>query len=438
MTKKKLDKFAGLKKRKDFFLHESSYVDKLSKVNANTKIWHFSHIQSGAIIGKNCVLGQNTYVSSNVEIGNNVKIQNNVSIFDGVKLKDNVFCGPGVVFTNVINPRSEVNRKSEFQETIVNQGATLGANSTILCGTEIGRYGFVAAGAVVTRDIKPFELVAGIPAKRIGWVSKFGLRMKFNNKSKTYVCKLSGLKYHLKKDNIHISEKKSSSSKKININYKDKKIRIGLLTYDIPHRKSFEVLNGLIKRGYKNIVLIVQKFKKFSKKNKPLFAHRPEQLDNLDQYKIAKKLKLEIRHIENPNCYDDIDLAMIGGAQVIDKNKIKKNFIINCHSGLIPQTRGLDSFKWAIFNKSKLGNTLHFIDEKIDLGNVICHKITKKYSNDSLKKIAKRHYENEINMLINFDKYLYNGKKFKLNKKTPTKRMPLFIEKKFIENNIKR
>ena len=160
-----------------YFAHESAYVDEGAQVGAGTKIWHFSHIMSGAILGQNCNLGQNVVVSPNCVVGDNVKIQNNVSIYTGVILEDDVFCGPSMVFTNVINPRSHIERKSEYQRTLVRQGATIGANATVICGYTLGRYCFVGAGAVVTRDIPDFGLVVGNPGRLIGYVCFCGDRL---------------------------------------------------------------------------------------------------------------------------------------------------------------------------------------------------------------------------------------------------------------------
>lgn len=161
----------------DFFAHESSYVDDGAQVGAGTKIWHFCHVMPGAVIGERCNLGQNVVVMPGVRIGNNVKIQNNVSLYEGVTLEDDVFCGPSCVFTNVINPRSHVSRKEEYLATRVGRGASIGANATIVCGTTLGAYAFVAAGAVVTRDVAPYALVAGVPARRTGWVCQCGVRL---------------------------------------------------------------------------------------------------------------------------------------------------------------------------------------------------------------------------------------------------------------------
>jgi UDP-2-acetamido-3-amino-2,3-dideoxy-glucuronate N-acetyltransferase len=161
----------------DYFVHESSYVDEGATVGAGTKIWHFSHLMSGCRIGRGCNIGQNVVISTDVVVGDNVKIQNNVSIYTGVTLEDDVFCGPSMVFTNVVNPRSHVSRKHEYRATLVRRGATLGANSTIVCGHTIGRFAFVGAGAVVTRDVPDFALVLGNPGRVAGWVCQCGVRL---------------------------------------------------------------------------------------------------------------------------------------------------------------------------------------------------------------------------------------------------------------------
>src|SRR5213079_972652 len=152
----------------DFFVHESSYVDDGAQVGSGTKIWHFCHVMPGAVIGERCSFGQNVVVMNGVRIGNNVKVQNNVSIYEGVELEDDVFCGPSMVFTNVINPRSHVSRKDEYRRTLVRRGSSIGANATIVCGITLGEYSFVGAGAVVTKDVEAYAVVAGVPAKRIG------------------------------------------------------------------------------------------------------------------------------------------------------------------------------------------------------------------------------------------------------------------------------
>ncbi len=179
-----------LKNTDNFFVHESSYIDERVNIGNKTKIWHFSHILTGSDIDENCSIGQNVVIGPNVKIGKNVKIQNNVSVYEGVTLESDVFCGPSCVFTNVINPRSEVVRKDEYRKTIVKKGASIGANATVVCGHNIGEYAFIAAGAVVTKEVPNYALMAGIPAKRIGWMSKSGSILE-----KNLVCPIDGTKY---------------------------------------------------------------------------------------------------------------------------------------------------------------------------------------------------------------------------------------------------
>ncbi len=163
------------------FIHESAYVDEGARVGAGTKVWHFCHVMGGAEIGERSSLGQNVVVMNQVRVGNNVKVQNNVSIYEGVEIEDDVFCGPSMVFTNVINPRSHVARKHEYRRTLVRRGASIGANATIVCGATLGEYAFVGAGAVVTRDVAPYALVVGVPAERIGWMCQCGERLRDDN-----------------------------------------------------------------------------------------------------------------------------------------------------------------------------------------------------------------------------------------------------------------
>ena len=172
------------------FIHESAYVDEPTRIGAGTKIWHFVHILPNCVIGENCILGQNVMVGPDVRIGNRCKIQNNVSVYKGVELEDDVFCGPSCVFTNVNNPRSEIVRKHELRATLVKRGATIGANATIICGHTLGRYCFISAGAVVTSEVPDYALMAGVPAKRIGWMSRAGGRL-----GPDLICPLEGNRY---------------------------------------------------------------------------------------------------------------------------------------------------------------------------------------------------------------------------------------------------
>ena len=184
----------------NYFKHHSSFVDDPCKIGEGTKIWHFSHIMKDSVIGKNCNIGQNVVISPGVSLGNNVKIQNNVSVYTGVICEDDVFLGPSMVFTNVINPRSAVNRRDEYLKTIVKKGASIGANATIICGNIIGEYSFVGAGTVVTKNIPDYALVVGNPSKIIGWMSEYGEKLLFD-KNGYAKCKISDSIY-MKKNNI--------------------------------------------------------------------------------------------------------------------------------------------------------------------------------------------------------------------------------------------
>lgn len=185
----------------DYFKHESAYVDDNCVIGNGTKIWHFSHIMSDCVIGEGCNIGQNVVISPQVKLGRNVKIQNNVSVYTGVICEDDVFLGPSMVFTNVINPRSHVARKHEYKATLIRKGASIGANATIVCGHEIGAYALIGAGTVVTRDVPPFALVVGNPARQIGWVSENGLKLQFNEQG-IAVCPETGQTYQLQDNEV--------------------------------------------------------------------------------------------------------------------------------------------------------------------------------------------------------------------------------------------
>lgn len=176
-------------------IHETAIIDQGAIIGADTRIWHWVHVSDGAVIGDRCSLGQNVYVGNRVKIGNNVKIQNNVSVYDNVTLEDDVFCGPSMVFTNVYNPRSAVNRKNEYRDTLIKRGATLGANCTIICGVTIGKHAFVGAGSVITRDVPDYALMVGVPAKQIGWMSEFGDRLHFIGDKNEAICEKTGERY---------------------------------------------------------------------------------------------------------------------------------------------------------------------------------------------------------------------------------------------------
>jgi UDP-2-acetamido-3-amino-2,3-dideoxy-glucuronate N-acetyltransferase len=186
---------------KNYFAHPTAVIDDGCEIGEGTKIWHFSHIMSNCKLGKNCNLGQNVVISPGVTLGNNVKAQNNISIYTGVICDDDVFLGPSMVFTNVINPRSAINRKSEYAKTHVGKGASIGANATIVCGHDIGKFAFIGAGAVVTKHVPDFALVVGNPSRQIGWMSEYGHRLEFD-KDGIAVCKESGQKYKLENNTV--------------------------------------------------------------------------------------------------------------------------------------------------------------------------------------------------------------------------------------------
>ena len=181
------------------FIHESAYVDDGAEVGAGSKIWHFCHVMPGAVIGEQCSLGQNVVMMNRTRMGRNCKIQNNVSIYEGVELEDDVFCGPSMVFTNVLNPRSHVSRKNEYRRTIVRRGASIGANATIVCGVTLGEYAFIGAGAVVTKDVPAYALMTGVPARRVGWMCQCGERLPQSGEG---TCEACGTAYARRGDGI--------------------------------------------------------------------------------------------------------------------------------------------------------------------------------------------------------------------------------------------
>lgn len=188
--------------KEEIFIHETAIVEDGCNIGAGTKVWHFSHIMGSAIIGSKCNIGQNVFIADGVIIGNNNKVQNNVSIYTGVVCEDDVFLGPSMVFTNVINPRSAIARKDEYKRTLVKMGASIGANATIVCGVEIGSYAMIGAGAVVTKDVKDFELIVGNPAKQIGWVSEHGNKLQFDENGIAFCIETSS-KYMLKDGKVY-------------------------------------------------------------------------------------------------------------------------------------------------------------------------------------------------------------------------------------------
>jgi UDP-2-acetamido-3-amino-2,3-dideoxy-glucuronate N-acetyltransferase len=186
---------------REYFAHETAVIDQGTIIGKGTKIWHFSHIMTGSEIGENCNIGQNVVISPGVKLGKNVKVQNNVSIYTGVVCDDDVFLGPSMVFTNIVNPRSAIIRKDSYVSTVVEKGASIGANSTIICGNRIGKYSFIGAGAVVTKEVKPYALVVGNPAKQTGWMSEYGHKLQFDDNGFA-ICPESGEKYKIQDGNV--------------------------------------------------------------------------------------------------------------------------------------------------------------------------------------------------------------------------------------------
>ena len=185
----------------EYYVHESSIIDDGCQIGAGTKVWHFCHIMSDVIIGEDCSFGQNVMIASGVRIGNNVKVQNNVSLYTGVICGNDVFLGPSCVFTNVINPRSAVSRKNEYKRTVVEDGVTVGANATIVCGYTLGKYSFIGAGAVITKNVKPYALMLGNPARQTGWISEAGEKLHFDDSDRA-ICGITGSEYQLEKGNV--------------------------------------------------------------------------------------------------------------------------------------------------------------------------------------------------------------------------------------------
>lgn len=190
---------------KEYYAHETAVLDEGCQIGKNTKIWHFAHIMSQTVVGENCVIGQNVMIANCVSLGNGVKVQNNVSVYEGVICEDEVFLGPSMVFTNVINPRAFIERKQEFRPTLVRRGATIGANATIVCGHTIGCYAMIGAGAVVTHDVPDYALIMGVPARQVGWVSEYGCRLEFDDDG-VAVCPESGQKYQLSNHQVKRTE----------------------------------------------------------------------------------------------------------------------------------------------------------------------------------------------------------------------------------------
>ena len=403
-----------MKKNKPF-VHESSFIEEKVDIGSGTKIWHFCHILENTSIGENSTVGQNCMIGPNVRIGRNTKLQNNVSLYDGVIAEDNVFFGPSAVTTNVINPRSKIERKDKFLRTYFEEGVSVGANATIICGLTLKRNCFIAAGALVTKDVKQNALMMGVPAKQVGWMSDFGETLDDN-----LYCKSSNTQYFINDEGDLEREKD---------------LRIGLITYDINHLKTQLIAEGLQKKGYK-FDLITTEFSPFEARE-IFFQHRPEMLTGLYPQELSEKYNCKCFNINEWDKFnEDYDYFLIGGSRILeDKKLFKRKNIINCHSGLIPYARGLDSFKWAIFNQIRVGNSLHFIDDKTDLGELKYSKETVLFKEDTLETYAARHFVEEIKLLVNFENYLDNEEIIDSKLKVaPAKRMPKDKELKLESN----
>ena len=198
------------RKKLDYFVHETAVIDQPATIGAGTKIWHFSHVRKNSRIGRNCTIGQNVMIGPGVAVGDGCKIQNNVSVYEGVTLEDDVFCGPAMVFTNVSNPRAEISRKHEFKKTLVRRGATIGANATVLCGVTIGRYAFVGAGAIVTRDVPDYALVMGNPAREVGYMCRCGVKLPSGDWERV-TCAACQREYHMKNRTVTPAGKEGTS-----------------------------------------------------------------------------------------------------------------------------------------------------------------------------------------------------------------------------------
>ena len=396
------------KDNSDYYIHESSEIDNNVSIGSKTKIWHYSHILSNTRIGRSVTVGQGCMIGPNVIVGDHTKLQNNVSLFDGLIVEENVFFGPSCVMTNVKNPRSSVNRKDKFEKTIIREGATIGANSTILCGVEIGRNAFIAAGAVVTKSIPQNALFAGVPAKQIGWVSDIGEVL-----DKNLYCKAEKQQYFI--DGTGVIRKKKDT-------------RVCILTYDRPHVKTQMLANELSKRGYK-IDFCISNFIEY-KPREVFFKHRPKMFNEISHEALADKHGSELFDSDKWHEKQDLyDYMLIGGANLLRDNSFFSGKVLNCHAGLIPHSRGLDSFKWSIINKKKMGVTLHFIDEQTDMGTPIKHKETVLLKTDSIEEFASRHFSNEMNVMYDFEFHIENQNTFNFSTEDPTKRMPRNIEK---------
>ena len=392
----------------DYFIHESSESDENVSVGPGSKIWHFSHILSNSRIGRNVTVGQGCMIGPNVCVGDHTKLQNNVSLFDGLVVEENVFFGPSCVMTNVKNPRSSVDRKDKFEKTFIREGATIGANSTILCGIEIGRNAFIAAGSVITKNVPQNALFAGVPGKQIGWVSDIGEVL-----DKNLFCKAENQQYFI--DKLGILRKKT-------------KMKVCILTYNRPHVKTQMLADELSNRGYQ-IDFCVSDFVEYQPRE-VLFKHRPKMFNDISHEDLAAKHQSQLFSTDDwEKKQSSYDYMLIGGANILKNKSFFTGKVINCHAGLIPHSRGLDSFKWSIINKKRMGVTLHIIDAETDMGTPIKHKETVLLKNDTIDTFASRHFRNEMDVICDFEFHIENQNTFNFSAEEPTKRMPKSIEK---------
>jgi UDP-2-acetamido-3-amino-2,3-dideoxy-glucuronate N-acetyltransferase len=357
------------------FVHKSAEIDPNVVIGSGTKIWHFSHIISNSRIGMNVSIGQGCMIGPNVIVGSGVKVQNNVSLYDGLIVEDNVFFGPSAVLTNVKNPRSAVNRKDNFQKTIVREGATIGANSTIVCGVEIGRNAFIAAGAVVTSSVEANALYAGVPARKIGWVSNSGEVLNEN-----LYCEREDAYYFLASDGM---VKKKPTKK------------IALLTHDTSDNKTQFIAANLHAMGYT--------FDVFTNDHEPLLA--PENIINETSPSWQWSSKI-FNAIEWGDRGVNYDYLLVCGPGIIKDQSYFKGNILNSHTSLILGSNELDAFQTSIMHMEKIGCTLHFINQDKDASEAIKSRETYLLKSDTLQDFKNRHFKNEVELLCDFEFHL--------------------------------
>jgi len=409
----------------NYQIHETAIVDDGAQIGLDTRIWQWTHVCSGAKIGSNVSLGQNVFVGKKAVIGNSCKIQNNVSIYDNVHLEDGVFCGPSVVFTNVRNPRSLVNRKDEYEDTLVKKGASLGANSTIICGTTIGEYAFIGAGAVVNQNVPAFALMVGIPAKQIGWMSVYGQRLNIpiSGNAQT-VCEYTRQKYKLKdgilsmediNEDINFSDMDLEHQKsKDNIS----RIKIGIFGYDFPHFKTNSIVKDTFNNGFSIGAVFLAPKINFSDNNNNVISSNENTKNteirefcnenNIPFFLVDHNESSTIKNIVNSH---RINIGLIGGALIINLATIElfKLGIINYHPGRIPETSGLHSIYRTIQHGIQPCITAHLIDEKVDAGLFIYESIVDVFKEDTIETVKNRVLCDQIELNYLVLKGIENG-----------------------------